>query len=60
MGSKVLYLIRHGQAEHNLAASKIGYDAYKSWEYMDARCVQIANLCCGRFVVADVSSTLFC
>lgn len=37
MGSKTLYLIRHGQAHHNVAASVIGYEAYKSWEYMDAR-----------------------
>jgi hypothetical protein len=34
---KTLYLIRHGQAAHNLAAAERGHEVYKSWEFEDAR-----------------------
>lgn len=39
MSKKVVYLIRHGQAVHNVAAAVAGMDAYRSWEYEDAKSV---------------------
>lgn len=35
--TKVLFLVRHAQGEHNYAAGVHGVKAYKSWDYEDAR-----------------------
>ena len=42
--TKLLFLIRHAQGVHNYAAGVHGVEAYKKWEYEDARC---ACVCCG-------------
>jgi hypothetical protein len=35
-GARLLYVMRHGEGEHNLAARVSGYQAYKDVQYFDA------------------------